>query len=94
MALLQGKFEAKRAENKIKRVEAALTVATLNFKTKKDDNEYKLNEILDKFNNPEIKVERIIQEISDTMTLIEEANEGINKVEKIKEFLFEEVETE
>lgn len=94
MALLQGKLEVKRAENKVKRVEAALAVAALNFKTQKDDNECKLTEILNKFNNPDIKVESIIQEISDTMTLIDEANEGIAKVNKIKKFLFEEIKAE
>lgn len=92
MALLQGKLEAKRAENKVKRVEAALAMATLNFKTQKDDNECKLNELLEKFNDPEVKVELIIQELSDTMSLIDEANDGMDKVEKIKAFLFEEVE--
>lgn len=91
LATLQGKLENRRAENKVKRVEAALDLAALNFKTQKDDNECKLEELIEQFNDSDKDVEFVIQEISDTITNIEEAEEGLKKVKKIREFLFEEV---
>lgn len=91
LATLQGKLENRRAENKVKRVEAALDLAALNFKTQKDDNECKLEELIERFNDSDKDVESVIQEISDTITNIEEAEEGLKKVKKIREFLFEEV---
>lgn len=91
LATLQGKLENRRAENKVKRVEAALDLAALNFKTQKDDNECKLEELIEQFNDSDKDVESVIQEISDTITNIEEAEEGLKKVKKIREFLFEEV---
>lgn len=91
LATLQGKLENRRAENKVKRVEAALDLAALNFKTQKDDNECKLEELIEQFNDSDKDVESVIQEISDTITNIEEAEEGLKKVKKIRAFLFEEV---
>lgn len=90
VAYLKGKFEERKAENKVKRVEVSLQAASLNFKTQKDDNEIKLEEILEKFKDTE-SVEPIIEEISNIIDRIDEAEEGLKKIQRIKDFLFEEV---
>lgn len=92
VAYLQGKLEERKAENKVKRVEIALNSAELNFKSQKDDNEVKLEEIMEKFNSPEAEVEKIISEISSTIDRIDDAEEGLKKIERIRVFLLKEVE--
>ena len=47
---------------------------------------------MEKFNDPNYSVEKVIEEISDTLDEIEEANEGLSKVKRIKDILFGEVE--
>ena len=91
-ALLSGKLEERKIKNKAKRVELALNASELNFKSQKDDNEVKLEELMEKFNDPNYSVEKVIEEISDTLDEIEEANEGLSKVKRIKDILFGEVE--
>lgn len=92
IAYLKDKFEEKKMNNKVKRVELALQAAELNFKSQKDDNEIKLEEILEKFKDPEADVNVIITEISKIMDKVDEAKEGLAKIERIKDYLFAEVE--
>lgn len=91
VAYLKGKLEEKKVDNKVKRVEIALNSAELNFKSQKDDNEIKLDEIIEKFDDKEADVESLITEISDTMDLVDEAKEGLKKIERIRKFLFEDI---
>ena len=91
VAYLQGKLEERKVDNKVKRVELALNSAELNFKSQKDDNEVKLEELMDKFNSSEISIENVICEISETMDKIDDAEEGLKKIKRIREFLLEEV---
>ena len=91
VAYLQGKLEERKAENKVKRVEIALNSAELNFKSQKDDNEVKLEELMEKFKDPDAKVEDVISEISRTMDNIDDAEEGLKKIERIRAFLLEEI---
>lgn len=92
VAFLTSKLEDKKIENKVKRVEIALKSAELNFKSQKDDNEIKMDELLEKFKDSETTVESIIDELSNTIELIEEAERGLKRVSDIKEFLFKEIE--
>lgn len=91
IAILKGKLEEKKVENKAKRVEIALNSAELNFKTQKDDNEIKMIEILEDFKDPEIDVEGTLKKLSGAMDAVEEAKEGLKRVEALRSYLFEEV---
>lgn len=90
VAILKGKLEDKKVENKVKRVEIALNSAEVNFKSQKDDNEIKMAELLEAFNDPEIGVETTINKISEAMDAIEEAENGLKRIEAIKKYLFSE----
>ena len=90
-AILKGKLEDKKIENKVKRVEIALNAAEINFKSQKDDNEIALDELIEKFDDKDINVERHIEKISATLDAIEEADKGLERIEKIKALLFSEV---
>lgn len=90
-AILKGLIEDQKVKNKVKRIELALQTAELNFKTAKDDNELLIDDILEKLNNPENKVETVISELSEAMNAIEEAELGIKRVDSIKKLLFTEV---
>lgn len=91
VAFLKGKLEERKIENKVKRIEIALNSAELNFKSQKDDNEVKLDELMEKFNDPGFGVEEVIAEISEAIDCLDEAKEGLAKIERIRELLFEEV---
>lgn len=90
-AILKGLIKDQKVKNKVKRIELALQTAELNFKTAKDDNELLIDDILEKLNNPENKVETVISELSEAMNAIEEAELGIKRVDSIKKLLFTEV---
>lgn len=92
VALLQGKLEEKRVENKVKRVKIALDSAKLNFQSQKDEAELKLDECLEAFCEKDCDVECAISELSNTLNCLEEAEAGLERVEKINKLLFEEVE--
>ena len=92
VALLQGKLEEKRVENKVKRVKIALDSAKLNFQSQKDEAELKLDECLEAFCDKECSVEEVITNLSNTLDSLEEAEAGLQRVEKINSLLFEEVE--
>ena len=91
-ALLQGKLEEKRVENKVKRVKLALDSAKLNFQSQKDEAELKLDECLEAFCEKDCNVECAITNLSNTLDCLEEAEAGLKRVEKINNLLFEEVE--
>ena len=91
VALLQGKLEEKRVENKVKRVKIALDSAKLNFQSQKDEAELKLDECLEAFCDKECSVEEVITNLSNTLDSLEEAEAGLKRVEKINNLLFEEV---
>lgn len=86
-AYLKKKLEDRKVENKVKRVEIALNSAEVNFKSQRDDNEIRLEELMEDFNNPERGVEDVIKDISVAMDNIEMANEGLKRVEAIRKFL-------
>lgn len=91
VAILKGKFEDKKVENKVKRVELALNSAELNFKSQKDDNEIKMTEIIETLNDSDAEVEEVITQLSEAMDAIEVAKEGLIRVQAIRDYLFEEV---
>ena len=90
-ALLKGKLEEKRVENKVKRVKIALDSAKLNFQSQKDEAELKLDECLEAFCDKDCNVECAITNISNTLDCLEEANAGLERIDKITKLLFEEV---
>lgn len=90
-ALLSGKLEEKRVENKVKRVKIAIESAKLNFQSQKDEAELKLDECLDKFCEKDCNVEKTIESINNTLTLLEDAEAGLARIEKINSLLFAEV---
>lgn len=90
VAILKGKLEEKKVENKVKRVEIALNSAEVNFKSQKDDNEIKMAELLETFNDSEIGVEESINRLSEAMDNIEEAEKGLKRIEALREYLFSE----
>lgn len=92
VALLQGKLEEKRVENKVKRVKLALDSAKLNFQSQKDEAELKLDECLEAFCEKDCNVEEVITNLSETLDFLDDAEAGLEKVEKISKLLFGEVE--
>lgn len=92
IAILKGKLEERKVENKVKRVEIALNSAEINFKSQKDDNEIKMAELLEAFNSPNESVEGVINKLSETMDAVEEAERGLARIKKLKDYLFSEEE--
>lgn len=93
VAILKGKLEEKKIENKVKRVEIALNSAEVNFKSQKDDSEIKLSETIEEFNDSEKSVEEIINNLSEILDNIEEAEAGLKRVKELREYLFENIDS-
>lgn len=85
-AILKGKFEERKIENKIKRVKLALDSAKLNFKSQKDDNTINLDSALESLKDSDVNA--TISKISDILDNIEEANNGLKRIAEIETLLF------
>lgn len=92
-AYLSGKVEAIKAKNREKKVESALNAATINFEEQRDDATLKIEDLTASLANCD-SVTNVIQEISEQIDIKEEAERGIERVAKIREYFNEEVEVE
>jgi hypothetical protein len=92
-AYLSGKVEAIRVKNREKKVDSALNAATINFEEQRDNATLKIGDLTASLADCE-SVTNVIQEISEQIDIKEEAERGIERVNKIREYFNEEVEVE
>lgn len=83
---LSEKFEERKIENKIKSISLSLDVSEQNFKNQKTDAEIRIESLINKFKEEE-DIKAIIKEISEAMDSVEEAELGIEKINKIRKIL-------
>ena len=90
---LSGKVGAIRVKNREKKIESALNAATINFEEQRDDATLKIEDLTASLANCD-SVTNVIQKISEQIDIKEEAERGIERVTKIREYFNEEVEVE
>jgi hypothetical protein len=91
-AYLKGKIEVIKCASREKRVNSALEAAKINFEEQIADADTKIDKFMSELGTTD-DVQSIIQNLSDCMDDKEEAERGIKRLEEIKSFMNEEVET-
>lgn len=91
MLALAKKLACKQNEAKVNRVKKALEVARANAEEKLAQAEDRRDDIIQNFNK-DTDVQDFIQEVSRAIYAGDEAKEAIAQIERVEEFLFEELE--
>jgi len=91
-AYLKGKIEEIKCTSREKRVNSALEAAKINFEEQIADADTKIDKLMSELGTTD-DVQSIIQQLSDCMDDKEDAERGIKRLEEIKAFMNEEVET-
>lgn len=92
-ACLKGTIEDTKCASREKKVYSVIEIGKINFEEQIADAETKISELMKKIGTSN-DVPSIIQQISDCIDDKEEAQRGIKRLEDIKKFLEEEVETD
>lgn len=92
-ACLKGKVASMKAANREKKVSSALNAAKINFEEQRDDATLRIDDLTASLAYCE-SVTEVIQKISEEMDKKEEAERGIERINKIEAYFNEEVETE
>lgn len=90
-AFLKKKLEGIRVTNRRTRVESVLNVAKINAEEKESEAKLKLDDLGVELAETD-NVQAIISQMSEQFNLIEEAKMELERIDKIKKFLYEEVE--
>lgn len=92
IAYLSNKTESLKVSNREKRINLALSSAKINFEEQKDTAQVKLEELTEELATTN-DVNSIIKQISEQMDIMEEAQLGIERLKKIKEYFEEDIDT-
>lgn len=91
MLALQKKLNCRQNEAKVKRVEKVIDVARANAEEQVARAEDALDTLIQNFNN-DTNPQRFIQDVSKALYAADEAREVIAQTDRVKSFLFEELE--
>lgn len=92
-AYLKGKVASMKAVNREKKVSSVLNAAKINFEEQRDDATLKIDDLTASLADCE-SVTEVIQKISAEMDKKEEAERGIERINKIEAYFNEDVKTE
>lgn len=93
VAILQGKLEEVKLQNKIKRVESALNNAKLNAETELLAIEDHMTATVEKLTQTDVNINEVITELQHCINRKKEINEGLNTITEIDSYLNETVST-
>lgn len=91
VAILQGKLEEVKLQNKIKRVESALNNAKLNAETELLAIEDQMTAAVEKLTKTDVNINEVITELQHYINRKKEINEGLNTITEIDSYLNETV---
>lgn len=91
VAILQGKLEEVKLNNKVKRVESALNNAKLNAETELLAIEDQMTATVEKLTNADVNINEVITELQHCINRQHEINEGLKNIEEINNYLNEQV---
>jgi len=90
IAILKGKLEDVKLDNKVKRIESALNNAKLNAETELLGIEDKMTVAIEKLTKTDVNINDIITELQHCIDRKKDINEGLDTIEKIKDYLNDE----
>ena len=93
VAILQGKLEEVKLQNKVKRVESALNNAKLNAETELLAIEDQMTATVEKLTQTDVNINKVITELQCCINRKKEINEGLNTITEIDSYLNETVST-
>lgn len=91
VAILQGKLEEVKLQNKVKRVESALNNAKLNAETELLAIEDQMTAAVEKLTKTDVNINEVITELQHCINRKKEINEGLNTITEIDSYLNETV---
>ena len=91
VAILQGKLEEVKLNNKVKRVESALNNAKLNAETEFLAIEDQMTATIEKLTNADASINEVITELQHCINRQHEINEGLKNIEEINDYLNEQI---
>ena len=91
VAILQGKLEEVKLNNKVKRVESALNNAKLNAETELLAIEDHMTATVEKLTDADVNINEVITELQHCINRKHEINEGLKNIEEISSYLNEQV---
>lgn len=91
VAILQGKLEEVKLNNKVKRVESALNNAKLNAETELLAIEDQMTATVEKLTNADVNINEVITELQHCINRKHEISEGLENIEEISSYLNEQV---
>ena len=94
VAILKGKLEDLKLDNKVKRVENALDAAKLNAETDLMEAQAGMEAAVAKLSEDGVNVTDVINSMKRAIERQREIQEGLNDIDAIKKFLNEEVKVE
>lgn len=90
VAILQGKLEEVKLQNKVKRVESALNNAKLNAETELLAIEDQMTAAVEKLTKTDVNINEVITELQHCINRKKEINEGLNTIKEISKYLNDE----
>lgn len=94
IAILQGKLEEVKLNNKVKRVESALNNAKLNAETEFLAIEDRMTATVEKLTDADVNINEVITELQHCINRKHEIGEGLENIEEISNYLNEQVSTD
>lgn len=91
VAILQGKLEEVKLQNKVKRIESALNNAKLNAETELLAIEDQMTAAVEKLTQTDVNINNVITELHQCINRKKEINDGLNTIAEIDSYLNETV---
>lgn len=87
IAILKGKLEDVKLDNKVKRVESALNNAKLNAETELLGIEDKMTSCIENLTKTDVNINDVIKELQYCINRKKEINDGLDTIKEISDYL-------
>lgn len=91
IAILKGKLEEAKLENKVKRITSSINNTKLNAETELLELDSKMDEITDKLSEKDVNINDIICQYQTVINRRKEIKDGLDTISEIEKYLNEEV---
>ena len=90
IAILKGKLEDVKLDNKVKRIESALNNAKLNAETELLGIEDEMQSVIESLTNTDVNINGVISKLQSCINRKKEINDGLDTIKEISEYLNDE----
>ena len=87
IAILKGKLEDVKLDNKVKRIESALNNAKLNAETELLGIEDEMQSVIESLTNTDVNINGVISKLQSCINRKKEINDGLDTIKEISEYL-------